>query len=160
MFQGVLDAVTHLIGPIDEVRYSDLLRQCARFATTLQVNESSWPADRAAFERYWSASIHDVHMDDVTRAYLRGLASLEFLPAPLARLVGPSHRFLTIGFLPTPFREELGLAWSPQQQRRFEKVVAGLALVNRHLPTALREFPWNLVEWDTRRRIARGRSVL
>jgi hypothetical protein len=35
-----------------------------------------------------------------------------------------------------------------------------MAFVNRRLPRPLREFPWNLVEFDTRRRIAQGRSVL
>jgi uncharacterized protein (DUF2236 family) len=65
-----------------------------------------------------------------------------------------------VGFLPSPFREELGLPWTPRDQKRFEKIVSRAGMVNRHLPRALREFPWNLIELDTRRRIARGRSVL
>jgi hypothetical protein len=43
---------------------------------------------------------------------------------------------------------------------RFERLIARGALVNRHLPKVIREFPWNIVEYDTRRRIAQGRSVL
>jgi uncharacterized protein (DUF2236 family) len=160
MFRGVIDSVTFLVGPVDDTRFTALLRHCAPFATTLQVSASRWPLDRAAFESYWTASLRDVHMDDVTRAYLRGIASLEFLPAPLSRILGPPHRFLTVGFLPSPFREELGLAWTARQQARFERVISGAGLLNRHLPRTLREFPWNLVERDTRRRIARGRSVL
>ena len=65
-----------------------------------------------------------------------------------------------MGFLPPPFREELGLPWSARRQARFERLVARAATVNRHLPTVIREFPWNIVEYDTRRRIARGRTVL
>jgi uncharacterized protein (DUF2236 family) len=160
MFRGVVDAVTFLVEPVDDARFSALLGHCAPFATTLQVAESRWPKDRAAFEAYWAASMHDVRMDDVTRAYLRGIASLAFLPAPLARVLGPGHRFITVGFLPSPFREELGLTWTPRHQERFERVLSGVAWLNRHLPRTLREFPWNLVERDTRRRIARGRSVL
>ena len=160
MFRGVIDSVTFLVGPVDDTRFTALLGHCAPFATTLQVSASRWPLDRAAFESYWTASVRDVHMDDVTRAYLRGIASLAFLPAPLSRILGPPHRFLTVGFLPSPFREELGLAWTARQQARFERVISGAGLLNRHLPRTLREFPWNLVERDTRRRIARGRSVL
>ena len=160
MFRGVIDAVTSFTGPVDDVDYETLLRHCARFATTLQVTESRWPASRADFEDYWARSLRDVRMDEVTRRYLSGLASLEFLPAPLARTLGPAHRFLTLGFLPSPFREELGETWTTRDQRRFERIVAGAAVLNRHLPRALREFPWNLVERDTRRRIARGRPVL
>jgi uncharacterized protein (DUF2236 family) len=160
MFRGVIDTVTLLYGPVGDEGFAALLRRCAPFATSLQVSESRWPGDRANFEEYWNGALRDVHMDDVTRAYLRGLASLAFLPGPLARLLGPSHRFLTIGFLTSPFREELGLAWSPKQQARFEWLIARAAMLNRHLPTVVREFPWNIVEYDTRRRIARGRAVL
>jgi uncharacterized protein (DUF2236 family) len=160
MFRGVVDAVTFLMEPVDDERFVALLRYCAPFATTLQVSESRWPHDRAAFEAYWAASVHEVRMDDVTRDYLRGVASLAFLPTPLARVFGPGHRFITVGFLPSPFREELGLPWTSRDQRRFERVMSGVASLNRRLPRTLREFPWNLVEFDTRRRIARGRSVL
>jgi uncharacterized protein (DUF2236 family) len=160
MFRGVIDAVTFLVGPVDDQRFVALLGHCAPFATTLQVHESRWPRDRASFESYWADSIRDIEMDDVTRTYLRGLASLEFLPFPIARTLGPSHRFITLGFLPPPFREQLGLAWTPRDQKRFERVISATATINRHLPRVLREFPWNLVERDTRRRIARGRAVL
>ncbi len=160
MFRGVIDAVTTFIGPVSDVEFVTLLRHCSRFATTLQVSESRWPEDRSTFDEYWTNSVREVSMDDVTRAYLRGLASLDFLPAPLARTLGPTHRFLTVGFLPSPFREELGLPWTPRDQRRFEKIVSLAGALNRHLPRTLREFPWNLIELDTRRRIARGRPVI
>ncbi len=160
MFRGVVDTVTQLRGPVDDVEFTTLLALCGRFGTTLQVSEARWPSDRASFEVYWGAAMREVGVDDVTRTYLRGLASLEFLPAPLARLLGPSHRFLTTGFLPSPFREQLGLTWTAGQQRRFDAIVSWAARANRHLPTPVREFPWNLIERDTRRRIARGRAVL
>ena len=160
MFRGVIDTVSLLHGPVNDEGFAALLRRCAPFATTLQVSESRWPTDRNAFEEYWASALLDVHMDDVTRAYLQGLASLEFMPAPLARLLGPLHRFLTVGFLPSPFREELGLPWSPRHQERFVRLTSRAAVINTHLPKVIREFPWNVIEIDTRRRIARGQSVL
>jgi uncharacterized protein (DUF2236 family) len=54
----------------------------------------------------------------------------------------------------------LGLTWTPEQQRRFDTIISMAARANRHLPTPVRELPWNLIEHDTRRRIARGRAVL
>jgi uncharacterized protein (DUF2236 family) len=160
MFRGVVDAVTFLNGPVDDVTYNVLLSTCARFGLALQVSEEQWPSDRARFEAYWSSSLSKVTMDDTTRPLLRGIASLDFLPTPFARVLGPSHRFLTTGFLPSPFREELGLPWSPRRQVRFEKIVKFLGALHRRLPLVVREFPWNLIELDTKRRIARGRSVL
>jgi uncharacterized protein (DUF2236 family) len=160
MFRGVVDIVTLLYGPVNDEGFSDLLARSAAFATTLQVHPSRWPSDREGFETYWAGALLDVHMDDVTRGYLQRLASLDFLPAPLSRLLGPTHRFLTVGFLPSPFREELGLPWSSRHQARFERITARAALVNQVLPRPIREFPWNLIEYDTHRRIARGRAVL
>ena len=160
MFRGVVDTMSLLYGPVNDESFAALLRRCAPFATTLQVSESRWPADRAVFEEYWSSALLEVHMDDVTRTYLQGLASLTFLPAPIARLLGPFHRFLTVGFLPLPFREELGLPWSTRDQERFVRLTSKAAFVNTHLPRMIREFPWNVIEFDTRRRIARGRAVL
>jgi len=160
MFRGVIDTVTLLYGPVNDEGFVALLRRCAPFATMLQVSASRWPTDRASFEEYWASALLDVHMDDVTRTYLQGLASLDFLPAPLARFLGPSHRFLTVGFLPSPFREELGLPWSSRQQERFERLTARAAAFNRQLPRVIREFPWNIVEYDTHRRITHGRTVL
>jgi uncharacterized protein (DUF2236 family) len=160
MFRGVIDTVSLLYGPVNDEGFAALLRRCAPFATTLQVSASRWPTDRIAFEEYWTSALLDVHMDDVTRTYLQGLASLDFLPAPLARFLGPSHRFLTVGFLPSPFREELVLPWSSRQQERFERLTARAAAFNRQLPRVIREFPWNIVEYDTHRRITHGRTVL
>jgi uncharacterized protein (DUF2236 family) len=160
MFHGVVDTVTMLYGPVSDQAFVALLKRCAPFATTLQVSVSRWPTNRSNFEQYWDEALRDVRMDDVTRAYLQGLASLDFLPAPLARLLGPSHRFLTIGFLASPFRDELGLTWSAKDEARFQRLVTRAAFINRYLPRVVREFPWNLIEYDTHRRIARGRSVL
>jgi uncharacterized protein (DUF2236 family) len=160
MFRGVVDTVTIFHGPLSDESFTALLKRCAPFATTLQVNPNRWPTNRANFEAYWSGALRDVHMDDTTRTYLQGLASLDFLPTPFARLLGPSHRFLTIGFLPPVFREELGMPWSQRQQVRFARITARAATVNRHLPKVIRQFPWNVIEYDTHRRIARGRAVL
>ena len=33
-----------------------------------------WPADRAAFDRYWQQSLDKVHIDDAVRDYLYPIA--------------------------------------------------------------------------------------
>jgi uncharacterized protein (DUF2236 family) len=160
MYRGSVDAVSFLRGPPDEEELEVLLRHCARFATTLQVPATMWPGDRVAFDKYWSEAVRGIGVDDVTREFLLGIASLSFLPRPLARTLGPLHRFVTIGFLPEPFREELGLEWTSRQQLNFERCTRAAGAINRLLPGPVREFPWNVVEIDTRRRIRKGRSIL
>jgi uncharacterized protein (DUF2236 family) len=160
MYQGSLCAVEFLRGAPDDAERDLLLTHCARFATTLQVPPEMWPRDHAEFARYWDRAVGSIAVDVVTREFLLGLASLRFLPRPLARTLGPLHLFLTTGFLPEPFRKELGLEWTALQQARFERYTQAAATINRRLPRSIREFPWNVVEFDTRRRIRSGRSIL
>jgi uncharacterized protein (DUF2236 family) len=101
-----------------------------------------------------------VSFDETTREYLVGIASLDFLPLPLRWTLGPLHKMITTGFLPATFRESLGLEWDSRRQRLFDAVRVGAALANRVLPRPLREFPWNVVLWDTRRRIRAGRPIV
>jgi uncharacterized protein (DUF2236 family) len=158
LYHGTPDPAT-----IDKVLYP----HCKRLGTTLQVTEEMWPADRAAFEEYWSAGIAKIEMDDLTRGYLQGVANLSFVVAPLGifgaplrPLLRPIGRFLTLGFLPQPFREELGLPWNDRRQRRFDALIRAAVAVTRRLPRPLREFPLNGYLWDTRRRIRKGRRIV
>lgn len=160
MYRGLEDAVTLLRRSITASTLDGLYRRSSRFATTLQVPSSMWPTDRAAFERYWDECLARVSMDEATRAFLRGVASLDFLPAPLRLVVGPTHRLITTGFLPVVFRHELGLVWSPRRQRLFDVFCRLVVVAHRVMPRTLREFPWNAVLWDTRRRIRGGRAIV
>jgi len=156
MYRGLEESVRFLYGPRESSTLDALYERSARFATTLQVPASMWPVNRSAFDDYWTAALSHVAMDSVTRDYLRGIASLAFLPPPLSRIFGPAHCFITAGFLPPPFRNELGLPWSARRQRVFEVLTASLAWVNRFLPRPLREFPWNVSLGDARRRMRSG----
>ena len=160
MYRGVEDAVTFLYGPQTAESLDVLYRHCARFATTLQVPESMWPRDRAAFDHYWSRAEATVTMDGATRAYLSGIASLTFLPRPVSLLAGPAHRFITAGFLPEALRRELGLTWDARREARFQKVAAAAAWLNRATPRPLRAVPWNVALWDAKRRIRHGRAIM
>jgi len=160
MYRGFEDATRFLYGEQSDDLLAEMYRHSARFVTTLQVPQNNWPEDRAAFERYWNGQLGHIKTDESTRSYLNSLAALEFLPAPIPRVLGPIHRFVTSGFLDQPFRDELGLSWSPRRNRAFLRLAGVLARVNRHLPPPVREFPWNLVLWETRRRIRQGRPIV
>lgn len=160
MYRGLEDSVTALYGPLAAPTLDALYGHSSRFATTLQVPESMWPVDRAAFDLYWSAAMQHVVMDDVTREYLQGIASLAFLPAPLRLVLGPAHRFITAGFLPATFRDAVGLPWDARREKMFGHFTTTLAFLNRFLPKPLREFPWNVSLRDARRRIESGRPFV
>ncbi|MFI9274421.1 oxygenase MpaB family protein [Kitasatospora sp. NPDC052896] len=160
LFWGLEDFHQRMHGPQPAEAREALYQAGARLGTTLQVTESMWPADRAAFEEYWNASLEGLSMDDTSRAFLHRLAGLAFLPAPLRLPLGSFHRFLTTGFLPPRFREELRLPWSDRRQRAFDAYVTTTARVSRALPRPVRQFPWNLILRDARRRIRQGRPIV
>jgi uncharacterized protein (DUF2236 family) len=168
LYWGVADLHRRLHGadpPPD--RAEALYRYCARLGTTLQVTDDMWPENLDAFASYWEAGVRAVEMDGLTRGYLRGITQLEFVVAPLGRLGAPLRpllrplgRFLTLGYLPEPFREQLGLPWSARSQRLFDAYIRLYAAVNRRLPRRLREFPMNVYLADARRRISRGKAIV
>jgi uncharacterized protein (DUF2236 family) len=168
LYKGVEDVYALYHGAPDPDVIDDVLYpHCKRLGTTLQVTEEMWPSDRAAFEDYWNAGIAAIEMDELTRGYLRGVADLSFVVAPLGvlgrplvPLLRPIGRFLTLGFLPQPFRDELGLPWSDRRQRRFDRFIRVAVAISRRLPRLLREFPINFYLWDTRRRIRSGRPLV
>ncbi len=160
LYKGGEDIYRLLFTHAREDQLDDLYRHGIRFGTTLQVKPEMWPPDRVAFDEYWRAGVAQIEMDDLTRGYLRGIAGLEFLGAPVAKTLGPLNRFLTLGFLPQPFRDELGLPWDERRQRRFEAGMKPAAALTRGLPRPLREFPFNAYLWDTRRRIRSGHPIV
>lgn len=168
LYRGVEDLYRLSVDEPDEDFIADVLYPySARLGTTLQVRPDEWPADRAAFEEYWNDQLERIEMDDVTRSYLRRIAELSFVVAPLGPLapyleplLRPIGRAMTLGFLPEEFREELGLPWSDDAQRWFDLVMRTAFGLSMKLPVPLRQFPLNLVLADTRRRLASGRPVI
>lgn len=160
IYRGLEDAYALLNGPAPDDLLDLVYAHSARLATMLQVAPELWPADRAAFDEYWARATARIEMDDVTRAYLYDFAGLGFLPWPVPQLFGRFHRTVTAGFLPAPFRDELGLAWGPREQRVFAVTTSTLRLVNRLTLPPLRRLPFEMYLWDMRRRIRRRRRIL
>ena len=132
--------------------------------TTLQVPAEMWPADRAAFDRYWQKSLDQVHIDDAVREYLYPIAAARVrgvkLPGPIQRRVGRLRLLITTGFLPQRFRDEMRLPWDERRQRRFDRLMAVLRTVNHLVPRFIRQFPFNVLLKDLDWRIRTGRPLV
>jgi uncharacterized protein (DUF2236 family) len=132
--------------------------------TTLQVPADKWPADRAAFDRYWQESLAKVHIDDAVREYLwpiaAGRVSGVRLPAALQRALDNFNLMITTGFLPQRFRDEMKLDWNAGKQRRFDGTIGVLRFINNLLPRFIRQFPFNVLLKDVDRRIRTGRPLV
>lgn len=160
LYKGLEDIYEVVHGPIEPDIGEVLYRHGSRLGTTLQVTEDMWPADRDAFYEYWDEMVGRIEMDDLTREYLQGIAGAQFLPQPIRWLVGPYQRLLTMGFLPEAFRDELQLPWDARRQRTFDVLIGAAAAINRRVPPAVRQFPFNAYLWDFRRRVRTGRPIV
>lgn len=164
LYKGVVDVHRLFVGEMDEQTADRLYVQGRALATMLQVPESMWPADRAAFDRYWEASLDQVHIDDTVRDYLYPIAASRLrgvaLPGPLQRRSESLALLITTGFLPQRFRDEMRLPWDAQRQRRFDRLMGALRCVNRVSPKFVRQFPFNVLLKDVDRRIRTGRPLV
>ncbi|OBI78181.1 oxygenase MpaB family protein [Mycobacterium asiaticum] len=157
IYKGTIDVYRLFVGEIDEEDADRLYQQGMAIGTTLQVPPEMWPADRAAFDKYWQESLDLVHIDDTVREFLYPIAVARIRGLPLPGwLRSPLEQFnllITSGFLPQRFRDEMGFTWDDDRQQRFDLLMEVLATVNAMLPRIVREFPFNLMLWDLDRRI-------
>ena len=164
LYKGAVDIYRTFVGELDGEDADRHYREGMSLATTLQVPPERWPADRAAFDRYWQESLAKVHIDEAVREYLWPIAAGRVrgvtLPGPLQHASDDLGLLITTGFLPQRFRDEMHLPWDAARQRRFHRLMVTLGAVNRAVPRFVRQFPFNVLLWDVDRRIRTGRALV
>jgi uncharacterized protein (DUF2236 family) len=164
LYKGAVDVYRTFIGEMDDETADRHYAEGMSLGTTLQVPAAMWPADRAAFDRYWQESLELVHIDDTVRDYLVPIAASRVrgvkLPGPLQRWSDGSALLITTGFLPQRFRDEMRLPWDAKRQRRFDRLMSVLRTVNHLMPRFVRQFPFNVLLRDLDRRIRTGRPLV
>jgi uncharacterized protein (DUF2236 family) len=160
LYRYYVDQHEFLYGPLEATAADAIYADARTLGTTLQVREDMWPADRVAFDEFWKRSLDQLRIDEPVRKHLHGVAALAFLPTPLRQLSGPFNLFVTTGFLPTEFRTHMKLAWTPSQQRWFDRMLTTLRLADRIIPREVWLFGYQLYLWDMRARARRGKPVV
>jgi uncharacterized protein (DUF2236 family) len=156
LYWGFEDVYQKLHGPLPAEVVDDFYQYGARMGTTLQMRPEMWPADRAAFELYWTDGLNNIRIDDTVREYLDGLVNLGNLPGVLRRLFVRFNRFVTIGYLPPQFRAAMRYEWSERDERAFRRLLRVIGALDRRMPLTVRMFPFNFFLWDVRRRARKG----
>ncbi|GAB2734166.1 oxygenase MpaB family protein [Salinifilum aidingensis] len=161
LYKGFEDSYEALAGaPLAAVEREAVYAASAPLGTTLQVRRQMWPSSREEFEQYWQQSLEKVSIDPPVRDMLLAVADLEFLPAVLRIPFARFNRFVTTGFLPPTFREQMGLRWGERDQRRFDRLTRGVGAVALRLPAPVRRFPLNAFLADLRWRMRRGKPLV
>ncbi|GAB2666223.1 oxygenase MpaB family protein [Nocardia goodfellowii] len=130
------------------------------FGTTLQVHPDMWPKTRADFDEYWLEACRQVVVDDDFRAYINDLLHLRMIAFPLRLIFANLLKFLTIGFLPQHFRDQMGVEWSETDQRRFEHLFLFVGFVNRFIPKFIRFAGTKSMMRDVQRRIRKQKALI
>jgi uncharacterized protein (DUF2236 family) len=159
LYYGTIDVVEKLHGPMPDEQADELYEYAARFGTTLQMTPDMWPADRKAFAKYWDETVQGIEIDAPVREYLRALTTREHMPAPL-RGSKRFNEWVTAGFLPPRFRDEMGYSWTADDQVRFERLLRRIGAVQRRLPGVVRRFPFNWFLRDLRLRVRLDRRLV
>lgn len=157
LYRYYIDQHEFLYGRLDEAAADAVYADASRLGTTLQVRPSMWPPDRAAFDEYWKRSLDELSIDPPVREHLKGVADMSFMPWPVRATLGRFNLFATTGFLPPEFRSMMRL---PDQQRRFEWLLAALRLADKLIPHQAWIFGYQLYLWDMRARARRGQRVV
>ncbi|WP_102141326.1 oxygenase MpaB family protein [Mycobacterium hubeiense] len=164
LYKGAVDVYRIFVGEMDEETADQHYRESITLGTTLQVPPEMWPADRAAFDKYWQESLEQVHIDDTVREFLYPIAASRVkgvkLPGPLQRMNDSIALLITTGFLPQRFRDEMRLPWDAARQRRFDRLMAVLRTANHIMPSFIRQFPFNVLLKDLDWRIRTGRPLV
>jgi uncharacterized protein (DUF2236 family) len=164
IYKGAVDVYRIFVGEMDDETAERHYREGMSLGTTLQVPEEMWPVDRAAFDRYWQESLAKVHIGDTVREYLYPIAVARMrgvtLPGPLQRWSESIALLITTGFLPQRFRDEMRLDWNATKQRRFDRLMGVLWVVNHLMPRFIRQFPFNVLLKDLDWRIRTGRPLV
>jgi uncharacterized protein (DUF2236 family) len=164
LYKGFVDVHRIFIGEMDDEAADEHYRQGMTLGTTLQVPAEMWPADRKAFDEYWQQSLDLVHIDDAVYDYLWPIAAGRVgnatLPGPLQKRLDAINLFITTGFLPQRFRDEMKLPWDAAKQRRFNRIMGAIGRVNTVMPRFVRRFPFNWMLRDLDWRIRTGRPLV
>ncbi|TQF74132.1 DUF2236 domain-containing protein [Rhodococcus spelaei] len=160
LYIGFEDSHQLLHGRLSGEDLEHFYQRSSTLGTTLQVTEDMWPATRADFDVYWNTACERVQFDERSMQFFDDLVGLRMIAWPIRAPFRNLLRFLTIGFLPPLFREQLALEWTEDDRRRFEHLFIFVSFVNRFLPSFIRNGGSYLLMRDLRRRIGKGANLI
>jgi uncharacterized protein (DUF2236 family) len=140
LYESATRVHDRVFGPCSEELADELYVAYAALGTSLQMPASLWPADRAAFARYWDARIGSLDVTDDARQIANDLFAPLTAPAWL-RAGLPFGRILTVDLLPASIRSAYGFDWTTRDRRRANRVWAIIRTLTHVLPHRLRSTP-------------------
>lgn len=159
LYDTAVDLYQRIFGPLDAPSADRIYREYASIGTALQVPQDAWPADRAAFRRYWEATLPTLRTGTATRAVARELLLARNAPVWL-RAAMPTARLATVALLPDELRAAYGVRLTARNARRFDRWIRMLSVAYPRLPRGIRFAPRDAMMRKLRRSLAGSAPVV
>ncbi|KAI0019782.1 hypothetical protein F4780DRAFT_771052 [Xylariomycetidae sp. FL0641] len=165
MYWSVVLGYEEVYGPLAAADADAAYEEFSVYATGLRVPPEMWPADRAAFRRYWDETLRGLEVTDEARQVARDVMyPQKNVPWGLwvyAHLSGPWTRTTTTELLPERIRNELGFPSTVYSRNMYWLTRAYNKTVYPMMPEAVRHFLKNYHMEDFRKRVAsqQGKTV-
>jgi len=146
LLDSALACYQRLVGPLSDDEIETYYQEMTVVAEAFGCPRSEQPADYPAFAAYWDEQVRTIEVTDVARR-LAGDILRPRLPLQLHVPLAPAlaiQRLVAVGTTPAPLREQFGLDWDDDQQRRLDRVHAIARRANRLLPRPVRTAPVHL----------------
>lgn len=169
-----LRCYTTLVEPLSADDEETYYQEMTRVAEVFGVARSDQPATLADFRAYVDETVATMDVTAVGRDLAAFILDPQLpfgLHVPFKPILGV-QRLFTLGTIPASIREQLGVAWTAHDQRRFELAERRVQTVFRSAPRALRTSPnrisgpvllWQATrhvrQWEQRQRVAPGPGV-
>lgn len=151
LYKGSVELFELFNGPLDEESHTRVYQQAAVYGTTLQVKPDMWPADRAAFSVYWEQSLASFAVSEPVRNYVHQLLNGGAAPWYI-KIMMPLQKFVTRALLEPHVREQFGLTWSEQDEKRWQFMLRVVRGIYRITPATIRHLPCRLHLQNWRKR--------
>lgn len=140
LFRYFLDQNTFEYGPLTEDQLDVLVRAGAPLATGVNVPVSDWPDSWQAYQGYWESMLPKLSISAEVRRDFESLADLSFLAESwgvfgrfISGVLGRPYHWFTRASLPEHFRELMGWTWTSADQKRFDRILVLLRVIDRVL---------------------------
>jgi uncharacterized protein (DUF2236 family) len=140
LYSTMIDLNEQVYGPLADTSREQVYREFRQLGLNLQLRPEDWPADTAAFGRYWDGMLPQLAATESTRRLAEQILHPHGVPA-WSRVALPTGRLVTTGLLPPSVRALFALPWDDRLERRFDRRMSWSAAVYPHLPAALRHRP-------------------
>jgi uncharacterized protein (DUF2236 family) len=133
----VYDRFVRRLGPGEQAAYYADSRE---LGLALGIPDAVLPTTIHAFRSYVAETLA---RDVAVGATARTLARQIFRPpgAVSAAVVGGAARFVTVGLLPPPLREQFGYRWTPARERTLDTLARAVRTMLPALPAVIRHVP-------------------